>query len=501
MGNNAKVPFTPNAGYLSKHLYKKEYRKQIDLNHTWSPPSRPQSPKLPSRSPPPTSLCNKSYHITSLTRRTDLYMLDDSQAERCDMLTANDSDNDVISTLTSDQTSPSIGFDVIKTPQPRLHRRKQIRPPYVKYVENKKNKNLARQLPLLQEGPRTDIWTYSYVGDDHSQPLYLPLLADCGNMSFSVMSKEVWLQLQSLTKHDWPLQPYPRAIRGVGGHQVNVLGKSVDQLTIVIPGLTQPQYCHFVVIDSPGHHINLALKSLKDGSLSLHFFPNRNTVLECRQSQSSVQLSNRGELMPHPNAPHKVEEICHLIDTYRQSLKDLSAAQLMELNRLQQVLPSLLNPKQVILDTACETRVCDDLIQAACESLELASSGSNSSKEVRSKCVESLKHYRPRLQVNQEQIAFPTKSFTIPSRTHMYIQFNSNFNLGQEYYCESNLPQFAIKNIAVIKHLGKVHCKKGTIQVPITNITDQSISIQTTDPIVWLHGLSPQWDTPSLKQL
>ena len=144
----------------SGHLYKSEYRKQIEFNSTWCPPTRSRAQGHPPSSHPhaQTPSSSASHNITSLTRRDDLYMLDDSQSSWCDVIITSD-DDDIVAAAASDiEHQPPAACAAAKLPQPRLHRRKQATPPpYVRYVANKKNETLARQLPLMEDGPRTDL--------------------------------------------------------------------------------------------------------------------------------------------------------------------------------------------------------------------------------------------------------------------------------------------------------------------------------------------------------
>ena len=200
---------------------------------------------------------------------------------------------------------------------------------------------------------------------EKSKGMLVPAILDSGNQSFDVTSNLVWQKLKLQHKCDLPLEPYNRKIKGVGGSIVKCYGRSVFPVTVTLEGLPESQVCFPVVVETGSFHLNFSLSSLKINHLSLHFFPNRSTVVECRKSGKKISLSSRSQLTPRRQP---IDSICQLLNVYKQA--ENSEDTLLEINFLSNCIIPRLEDKQVLIekDEVCE--VAEDIISACFQASE-----------------------------------------------------------------------------------------------------------------------------------
>ena len=126
-------------------------------------------------------------------------------------------------------------------------------------------------------------------------------------------------------------------------------------------------------------------------------------------------------------------------------------------------------------------------------SMEMGKTGASakSNEHILKQCRKRLAS-RKRFKGDQDQILYPLKSYLIPPRCQMYIQCQSRYDLGTEYFAQSNYYGFTAMGLAFPSHLGICSSHNGLIYIPVVNLQHHPVRVSPLDPLIWAHALNPQ---------
>ena len=339
--------------------------------------------------------------------------------------------------------------------------------------------------------PADDVWSYCKLSsvENTSSCAVLPALYDSGNMSYSVISYRVYQHLQKQGSVP-DLLPYHRRVRGVGGRPIKCYGTTSQPLLVRIPGLKSSFQFQCLVIDTPALHLNISLRSLKDMNITLNFHKDQNTTLTCRDDKCTITLQRRGDLALSNFITPK--QACTLNSFYTQYVAELSAETLMEINQIETFIPTQLKSAETLSRCNASLSVHENFVDAQISSMEVGNicTSAKSDEHILKQCRKRLAN-RKRFKGDQDQILHPMKSYLIPPRCQIYIQCQSRYDLGTEYFAESNYYGFTAMGLAFPSHLGICSSNNGVIYIPVVNLQNHPVKISPLDPLIWAHALNP----------
>ena len=340
--------------------------------------------------------------------------------------------------------------------------------------------------------PADDVWSYCKLSsvEDKSSCTVLPAMYDSGNLSYSVISYRVYQHLQKQGSIP-DLIPYHRRVRGVGGKPIKCYGTTSQPLLVTIPGLKSSFQFQCLVIDTPSLHLNISLRSLKDMNITLNFHKEKNTTLTCRDDGCSIALQRRGDLTLSSFITPK--QACTLNEFYTHYVAELSAETLMEINQIENFIPTQLKSAETLSRCNTSLSVHENFVDAQIFSMEVGKicTSAKSEEHILKQCRKRLAN-RKKFVGDQDQILYPMKSYLIPPRCQIYIQCQSKYNLGTEYFAESNYYGFTAMGLAFPSHLGICSSTNGLIYIPVVNLQHHPVRISPLDPLIWAHALNPQ---------
>ena len=479
-------------------LYKEPYRPPS--SDTPSSTSRPYDIHRKTRAPVPTLKKKKIgfSSFTSLPVLNHTSQLSTQQQRLCDMMIEGEKEEEEEEKQQEEEEEEE---ELVQPPLYSLHTNRKSEKlksnPKKKQKSNftyfRKSTKDPEDVCITEQpiSPAEDVFSYCKLSslEDDSCCAVLLALYDSGNMSHSVISYRVYQHLQKQGSVP-DLLPYNRRVRGVGGKPIRCFGTTSQPLLLTIQGLKTSFQLHCLVIDTPSLHLNVSLRSLKDMNITLTFHKEQNTTLTCREDGSSISLQKRGDLTLSNFISPK--QACTLNSFYTQYVAELSAETLMELNQIESFIPTQLKSSQTLSRCDNSLSVHENFIDAQIFSIETGKTGASakSNEHILRQCRKRLAS-RKRFKGDQDQILYPLKSYLIPPRCQMYIQCQSRYDLGTEYFAQSNYYGFTAMGLAIPSHLGMCSSHTGLIYTPIVNLQHHPVRVTPLDPLIWAHALNP----------
>ena len=200
-------------------------------------------------------------------------------------------------------------------------------------VENAKKPGEAR---LVEGNVSRQIWGVGQISMDGGRDLGNGeiILVDPGNLSQSLMGVNTLKRVEKALGRKISLDKYERRVKGAGGGEIELLGRTKERLRLKMVGFSNYIYFRPIISAQNLPHINLALCTMKNHQLSLHM-RRETTQLEDLNSHERIELYSRDELMKCFRQIYSVEVMSYVGRLKNAAQDKLHAADLIDLNVLE----------------------------------------------------------------------------------------------------------------------------------------------------------------------
>ena len=355
-------------------------------------------------------------------------------------------------------------------------------------VENAKKPGEAR---LVEGNISRQIWGIGQITLDGEQDLGNGeiILVDPGNLSQSLMGINTLRRMEKALGRKIRLDKYERRVKGAGGGEIELLGRTRERLKLKMVGFSNYIYFRPIISSQNLPHLNLALSTMKNHQLSLHM-RRENTLLEDLNNHERIELYSRNDLMRKVRQVYSIEVISYVGRLKSVPHDKVHAADLVDLNILETRLKGEVERGKVLVEHQNDFELVNNLREA------WSFKGGKEAKLRQSypgNLTSDIRKAKAMVSLAGPQYLRPQAHVLIPANTAQYVPCKGKVKFNDCYLVQPVTETSVVNSqLLVPPTLGSMRNPQSIIYVPVVNLTNQDIHLEKSQVIGNLEAVSPE---------